>query len=792
MDLRQRRRSARRWPGRWRRRRRPGVPRATRRSSACWRASPWRTSRASTSSSRFVEPPAAFLDRRHLQVVVPAGGAGGPGLGLERFGRRPAGRLLRPFGVLGGFEVGVAGLQRLPAGELRTRPGRPGRRRAPRGRRPRPRPRPVRSPTARRRRPRMPAGPGASRAPCRPPPPSAGPPRAPCGPRPGPLRPGCGPRPPSAALPVRLLGRGRGRPDGGAAGVPGAPPVEPVAVRCDDDQIGVGEGDREGLFPRPVDDDGGAEQPGEHRLEARDRAPDARPASGRVPAGAAGSAGAGDRRRCPGRGRCRRCRSSEGGSGRRGRRRRRGRPRPAAPRPGRRRRPTRRPGSIVMRSTTGPSRPSTPSRAADEAGAEVAKGGFQGVGAGASSGGRRRRRPGGPPRPRRRRPRRPPAPPGRTRGPPPAAPRRTPRPRRRPPPRPGGRGGAGRAPGGPRGVTARPRVRAMVPASAASSARASEAAFRAGRLPAGSSSARRSSRVSSMASSSAARGARAALSSSAPARSARSLAASAVSVSTTPASARAASDRSMLRRFSATRAPRPRARASSDSAEATASPSESAGRSASADSDSATSASRRAACSRATVSSAADPLLLVAQGGEALGERGDLPAGQVEPDGLELLGEAAVAAGGVGLALEGLEVPAHLLHQVAEALEVDRRRLQAPLGLLLALAVLEDPGRFLDDGPPVLGAGLEDGVEAALPHDHVLGAAHAGVVQQLGDVEEAAGLAVDGVGGLAVPREAAGDRHFPGGDREVAGGVVEGQRHLGLRRRRPLRACRRR
>ena len=110
-----------------------------------------------------------------------------------------------------------------------------------------------------------------------------------------------------------------------------------------------------------------------------------------------------------------------------------------------------------------------------------------------------------------------------------------------------------------------------------------------------------------------------------------------------------------------------------------------------------------------------------------------------------------MTTGGVGLALQGLEVPAHLLHQVAEALEVDRRRLQAPLGLLLALAVLEDPGRLLDDGPPVLRAGLEDGVEAALPHDHVLGAAHPGVGQQLGDVEEPARLSVDGVARLAVP-----------------------------------------
>ena len=128
----------------------------------------------------------------------------------------------------------------------------------------------------------------------------------------------------------------------------------------------------------------------------------------------------------------------------------------------------------------------------------------------------------------------------------------------------------------------------------------------------------------------------------------------------------------------------------------------------------------------------------------------------MEPDGLELLGQAAVAAGGVGLALQRLEVPPDLLHEVAEPLEIDRRRLEAPLGLLLALAVLEDPGRLLDDGPPVLRAGLEDGVEAPLAHDHVLGAAHPGVGEQLGDVEEPARLAVDGVARLAVPASGCG------------------------------------
>ena len=222
----------------------------------------------------------------------------------------------------------------------------------------------------------------------------------------------------------------------------------------------------------------------------------------------------------------------------------------------------------------------------------------------------------------------------------------------------------------------------------------------------------------------------------------------------------------MLRRFSATRAPRPRARARSDSGVATASPRESAGRADQGGLRLPDRASRQAGLRPGRRLLGAQSLAALPRSRETLGQRADLPTGEVEADGPELLGQPAVAAGGVGLALEGLQVAAHLLHEVAEALEVDRRRLQAALGLLLALAVLEDPGRLLDDGPPVLRPGLEDGVEAALADDHVLGAAHAGVGQQLGDVEEPARLAVDGVARLAVLRQAAGDRHLAGGDRD--------------------------
>ena len=76
-----------------------------------------------------------------------------------------------------------------------------------------------------------------------------------------------------------------------------------------------------------------------------------------------------------------------------------------------------------------------------------------------------------------------------------------------------------------------------------------------------------------------------------------------------------------------------------------------------------------------------------------------------------------------GLALEGPDLAPDLAHQVPESLEVLRCRRQPALGPLPAAAVLEHAGGLLNDGPAVLGPGVEDGVELALPDDHVLLAA---------------------------------------------------------------------
>ncbi len=162
-----------------------------------------------------------------------------------------------------------------------------------------------------------------------------------------------------------------------------------------------------------------------------------------------------------------------------------------------------------------------------------------------------------------------------------------------------------------------------------------------------------------------------------------------------------------------------------------------------------------------------------------------LLAGLGQPQAVELTGQLVVGAGGGGLALEGADLPLDLAHEVEEAFEVLVGGGQPPLGPLATAAVLEHAGGLLDHGPTVLGARAQDGVELALADDHVLLAPHARVREQLLDVEEAAGCAVDGVLALARPEQGAGDGDLGQIGGQLAGRIVDGQADLGPAEGRP-------
>ncbi len=136
------------------------------------------------------------------------------------------------------------------------------------------------------------------------------------------------------------------------------------------------------------------------------------------------------------------------------------------------------------------------------------------------------------------------------------------------------------------------------------------------------------------------------------------------------------------------------------------------------------------------------------------------------------------------LAAQGLELAAEFVGQVLHAREVGLHRVQFAQGLLLALAVLEDAGRLLDEGAAAHGVGVQDGVELALADDDVHLAADAGVGEQFLDVQQATGVAVDLVLAAAVAEHDPRDGDLGVLDGQGAVGVVDGQGHLGAAQRR--------
>ncbi|CAB4917831.1 unannotated protein [freshwater metagenome] len=101
--------------------------------------------------------------------------------------------------------------------------------------------------------------------------------------------------------------------------------------------------------------------------------------------------------------------------------------------------------------------------------------------------------------------------------------------------------------------------------------------------------------------------------------------------------------------------------------------------------------------------------------------------------------------------------------------------------------MLEDPCRLLDDASTVLGGGFENRREPVLPDDDVHLTADTRIAEQLLDVEQASGLAVDRVLGPAVAEQRARDRDLCVVDRQLSVGVVDRDGDLGSAERRPSR-----
>ena len=130
------------------------------------------------------------------------------------------------------------------------------------------------------------------------------------------------------------------------------------------------------------------------------------------------------------------------------------------------------------------------------------------------------------------------------------------------------------------------------------------------------------------------------------------------------------------------------------------------------------------------------------------------------------------------LALERIELAAHLVHHVAHAHEVLARLLELALGLVALLLVTRDARGLLDEHPALVRLGGQDVVELVLVHDGVGARVRAGAGEEVEDVAQPRDGAVQHVLALARAIELPAHRHLAPrhGERPV---VAEEQLHLG-------------
>jgi hypothetical protein len=165
-------------------------------------------------------------------------------------------------------------------------------------------------------------------------------------------------------------------------------------------------------------------------------------------------------------------------------------------------------------------------------------------------------------------------------------------------------------------------------------------------------------------------------------------------------------------------------------------------------------------------------------GGDLLGKAAQIGGGQVQVQrgfgrlplqhaklarerhaqaGIHLGFQLAVALGLGGLPLERIHLPGDLFQNVEDARQVLLGAFQLGFRQPLAGLVLGDAGGLFDDGAAVLRLGAEDLADAALLDDGVALRAQAGAHEDILDVAQAGGVAVDQVFALAGAVEAAGD-----------------------------------
>jgi len=130
------------------------------------------------------------------------------------------------------------------------------------------------------------------------------------------------------------------------------------------------------------------------------------------------------------------------------------------------------------------------------------------------------------------------------------------------------------------------------------------------------------------------------------------------------------------------------------------------------------------------------------------------------------------------LALERVQLAAHLVHDVAHANEVLARLLELALRLVALLLVARDARRLFDEDATLVRLGDQDVVELVLVHHRVRAGVGAGAGEEVEDVAQARDGPVQQVLALTRAIELPADRHLAPRHRERSV-VAEQQLHLG-------------
>ncbi len=152
------------------------------------------------------------------------------------------------------------------------------------------------------------------------------------------------------------------------------------------------------------------------------------------------------------------------------------------------------------------------------------------------------------------------------------------------------------------------------------------------------------------------------------------------------------------------------------------------------------------------------------EAGFAFGDFGlediELVAGELGFEVLEFFLDGAEAFGFSGLALERADLAFDFADEVGDAEEVLFRMFEFAEGLAFLGFEAGDAGGFLEDHTTIFGFGGEDLGDVPLGHDAVAGAADAGAEEQLLDILQTAGGAVNEIFAATIPEDTSGDRDF--------------------------------